>query len=233
MSGWDEGNQRMEGMPIRAQEPGNADPEILTARFANFLKNFTENAQNFFLYREQLVSQNEVQLEGTAFIRVLLDHLIMFDRDLSERLIATPAKTLHAFEAAAMNVYYELTQRRPGDGEYYRFQVQFYSKAGADGVRNNLRTLGSADVTKLVVLDGIIIRAAPPRAKASSIIVRCRKCQEQLSRITVRPGVSGFSYATPHFLHYIFVTFGQISALLPQRQLRQASGFSLHCAGAV
>jgi predicted nucleotidyltransferase len=194
MSGWDEGNQRMEGMPIRAQEPGNADAEVLSARFANFLKNFTENAQNFFLYREQLVSQNEVQLEGTAFIRVLLDHLIMFDRDLSERLIATPAKTIHAFESAASDVYYELTQNRRAEGDNYKFQVQFYSKAGSDGVRNNLRTLGSADVTKLVVLDGIIIRAAPPRAKASSIIVRCRKCQQQLTRITVRPGVAGFAY---------------------------------------
>ncbi len=184
----------MEGMPIRAQEPGNVDADVLQTRFANFLKNFTESAQNFFLYREQLVSQNEVQLEGNAFIRVQLDHLIMFDRDLSERLIATPAKTTHEFEVAASNLYFELTQNQPVGGDKYKFQVQFYSKAGADGVRNNLRTLGSGDVTKLVVLDGIIIRAAPPRAKASSIIVRCRKCQQQLSRIYVRPGVGGFTY---------------------------------------
>ena len=119
MSGWEEGNQRMEGMPIRAQEPGSSDPEILQARFANFLKNFTENAQNYFLYREQLVSQNEVQLDGNAFIRVQLDHLIMFDRDLSERLIATPAKIIHDFEVAAGKVYFELTQNRRQDDSMY------------------------------------------------------------------------------------------------------------------
>ena len=61
-------------------------------------------------------------------------------------------------------------------------------------MRNNIRSLGSADVTKLVVLDGIIIRAAPPKAKASSIMVRCRKCQETMARIFVRPGVGGFTY---------------------------------------
>jgi DNA replication licensing factor MCM5 len=194
MSGWDEGNQRMEGMPIRAQEPGSNEPEILKARFANFLKNFTENAQNFFLYREQLVSQNEGQLEGNAFIRVQLDHLIMFDRDLSERLIATPAKIIDDFEKAASQLYFELTQNRREDDSLYQFQVQFYSKAGANAVRNNIRTLGSGDVTKLVVLDGIIIRAAPPKAKARSIIVRCRKCQETMQRIYVRPGVGGFTY---------------------------------------
>jgi DNA replication licensing factor MCM5 len=194
MSGWDEGNQRMEGMPIRAQEPGSNDPEMLRARFASFLKNFSENAQNFFLYREQLVSQNEVQLEGNAFIRVQLDHLILFDRDLSERLIATPAKMIDEFEKAASNVYYELTQNRRADESLYQFQVQFYSQSGTAGARNNIRTLGSGDVTKLVVLDGIVIRASPPRAKASSIIVRCRKCQETMSRIFIRPGVGGFTY---------------------------------------
>ena len=36
-------------MPLRAQEPGNLDPEILVQRFMSFLRNFTENAQNFFL----------------------------------------------------------------------------------------------------------------------------------------------------------------------------------------
>ena len=49
MSGWDAGNQFQEAMPLRAQEPGNLDPEILVQRFMSFLRNFTENAQNFFL----------------------------------------------------------------------------------------------------------------------------------------------------------------------------------------
>jgi DNA replication licensing factor MCM5 len=195
MSGWDEGSQRMEGMPIRAQEPSSNEPDILKARFANFLKNFTENSQNYFLYREQLVSQSEEQLDGSAFIRVQLDHLIMFDRDLSERLIATPAKIIDDFEKATSQLFFELTQiRKKDDDSLYQFQVQFYSAAGSDGVRNNIRTLGSGDVTKLVVLDGIIIRAAPPKAKARSIIVRCRKCQETMQRIYVRPGVGGFTY---------------------------------------
>jgi DNA replicative helicase MCM subunit Mcm2 (Cdc46/Mcm family) len=161
----------MEGMPIRAQEPANSDPEVIQARFARFLKDFSENNQNFFLYREQLTSQNESQLEGNAHIRVLIDHLILSDRDLSERLMSTPAKIIDSFEKAASEVYFELTQTQRANGEKFPFQVQFYSKAGSEGVRNNIRTLGSADVTKLVVLDGIIIRAAAPKAKANSIIV--------------------------------------------------------------
>jgi DNA replication licensing factor MCM5 len=194
MSGWDEGSQRMEGMPFRAQEPPSSGPEVNQERFSTFLKDFSENNQNYFLYRELLMNQSEAQLEGNASIRVLLDHLILFDRELSERLISTPARVLDDFEKAASNVFYEVTQRRRPDTSQYQFQVQFYSKAGSDGVRNNIRTLGSADVTKLVVLDGIIIRAAPPKAKANSIIVRCRKCGDSLPRISVRPGVGGFTY---------------------------------------
>ncbi len=182
-------------MPIRGQEPANNDPEVNQARFAAFLKNFTENDLNLFLYRELLMSQSEAQLEGHASIRVLIDHLILYDRELSERLFSTPAKILDDFEKAASAVYSELSPNQAAGNEgQYKFQVQFYSKAGSDGVRNFIRTLGSADVTKLVVLDGIVIRAAAPKAKASSIIVRCRKCQESMNRIFVRPGQGGFSY---------------------------------------
>ncbi len=49
MSGWDAGNQYQEAMPLRGQEPGNFDPESLVQRFMTFLRNFTENSQNFFV----------------------------------------------------------------------------------------------------------------------------------------------------------------------------------------
>jgi DNA replication licensing factor MCM5 len=136
------------------------------------------------------VSQNEVQLKGTAYIRVQLDHLFMYDRALSELLTAQPARHMEFFETAASNLYFELTQQQNQNGEQYAFQVQLYSKAGADVVRNNIRTLGSSDVTKLVVLDGIVIGASKIHAKATSIQVRCRKCGD-IQRIKVRPGYGG------------------------------------------
>ena len=49
MSGWDAGNQFQEAMSLRAQEPGNLDPEIIVQRFMSFLRDFKENALNFFL----------------------------------------------------------------------------------------------------------------------------------------------------------------------------------------
>ena len=119
-----------------------------------------------------------MQLAGTAYIRVQLDHLYKFDHALGERLTDKPAAALVLgfFETAASNLYFELTQSKKEDDSLYMFQVQLYSKAGADVVRNNIRTLGSSDVTKLVVFDGIVISASKIQCKASSIQVRCIKC---------------------------------------------------------
>ena len=139
------------------------------------------------------MSQNEVQLAGTAYIRVQLDHLFMFNRALSERLTAQPARHMGFFETAASNLYFELTQNKKEDDSLYMFQVQLYIKAGADVVRNNIRTLGSSDVTKLVVFDGIVISASKIQCKASSIQVRCRKCGD-IQRFAVRPGYGGVTF---------------------------------------
>ena len=133
------------------------------------------------------MSQNEVQLAGTAYIRVRLDHMFMFDRHLSELLTNDPSRYMCFFETAASNLYFELTQNKKKDNSQYMFQVQLYSMAGADVRRNNIRKLDSSDVTKLVVLDGIVIGTSKIHCKASLMQVRCRKCSN-IVQFAVRPG---------------------------------------------
>ncbi len=139
------------------------------------------------------MSQNEVQLAGTAYIRVRLDHMFLFDRHLSKLLTDEPARYMCFFETAASNLYFELTHNKMKDNSKYMFQVQLYSMAGADVVRNNIRTLDSSDVTKLVVLDGIVIGASKIHCKASLMQVRCRKCSN-IVQFAVRPGYGGATF---------------------------------------
>lgn len=55
-----------------------------------------------------------------------------------------------------------------------------------------VRALSSTDVSKLVVISGIIIAASKVRCKSTAVVLRCRNCNEKIT-VPVNPGLGGFA----------------------------------------
>lgn len=94
------------------------------------------------------------------------------------------------FEEAAKEVVDELTSPRPeGQQEIEDIQVMLIS----DAEPGKIRELRSEKVSKLEIIQGIVLTASGVRSKAVKISLMCRSCRSVLPNITVKPGLEGYA----------------------------------------
>jgi replicative DNA helicase Mcm len=130
----------------------------------------TQRFQEFFKkekYRQRIA---QLAISGRNSLTIDFEELYGFDLALSERLLAKPEEfLLHAAKGA-----YE--QLRIEDSEYAekieKIIVRIVKLLG----KEQLRKLGSRNMTKLVMVEGIVVRATPVRPMVQVAAFKCKRC---------------------------------------------------------
>jgi len=133
-----------------------ADPQ---ERFQNILK--------IDKYRQRLA---QMAISGAVSFIVDFEDALTTDSELAESIIDEPDEYLeHANRAA-------LAQLRIEDPEYAEKIEEVNVRFKGLPITTSLRTLGSIHIGKLVMVDGIIIRATPARPMVTRAAFKCRRC---------------------------------------------------------
>ena len=139
-----------------ARELATVDPQ---ERFLEFFKKEK--------YRQKI---SQMAVTGRESITVDFEALFAFDQRLAERLIEKPDDFLqHAGNAAYAQLGIE-------DAEYVgkieKVTVRIVKLLG----KEQLRRLGSKQMGKLVMIEGIVVRATPVRPMVMNAAFRCKRC---------------------------------------------------------
>ncbi|KPV63275.1 MAG: Minichromosome maintenance protein MCM [Candidatus Bathyarchaeota archaeon BA1] len=135
-----------------------ADPQ---ERFQDFLKSDK--------YRRRI---SQMSLAGSTSLIVEFEEFLATDSALAESIIEKPDEYLeHANRAAYAQLQIE-------DPEYAERIAEIGVKARFRGLpeATPLRALGSDHIGKLVMVDGIIVRATPSRPMVTHGAFRCKRC---------------------------------------------------------
>jgi len=129
-------------------------------RFQNFLK--TEQ------YRQRI---SQMAMSGKTSLTVDFEDLLAFDQKLTEELLERPDEYLkHANNAAYAQLQIE-------DPEYAEkiagLDVRIVKLLEAAP----LRKLGSEQIGKLVMVEGIVVRSSPVRPMVMQAVFRCKRCR--------------------------------------------------------
>ncbi|XP_041098126.1 DNA replication licensing factor MCM5 [Polyodon spathula] len=93
-------------------------------------------------------------------------------------------------EEAAREVADEVTKPRPaGEEAIQDIQVMLRS----EGNPANMRSIKSDQMSRLVLIPGMVVSAAAVRSKAVRVSLQCRGCRGVISNIAVRPGLEGYA----------------------------------------
>ncbi|XP_055324079.1 DNA replication licensing factor Mcm5 [Sitodiplosis mosellana] len=171
--------------PDNEQNGNQINAQAVKKKFKEFIRTFNED--NFhYKYRDALKRN---YLLGRYFLEVEMEDLAGFDEMLSDKVHKQPTENLQIFEEAAREVADEITSPRPeGEEEVQDIQILLQSNANP----TNIRDLKSECVSRLVKVAGIIIAASGIKAKATSMSIQCRSCNEVIPNLKVNPGLEGF-----------------------------------------
>jgi replicative DNA helicase Mcm len=139
-----------------ARELETIDPQ---ERFLEFFKKEK--------YRQRI---SQMAITGKESITVDFEELFAFDQRLAERLLEKPEEFLqHADNAAYAQLGIE-------DSEYAekmeKIAVRIVQLLG----KEQLRRLGSKQMGKLVMIEGIVVRATPVRPMVMRALFKCKRC---------------------------------------------------------
>ncbi|KAI9484300.1 MCM2/3/5 family-domain-containing protein [Zychaea mexicana] len=166
--GWDRGQIYSTGGVLPGEDRVNSHAE-LTSQFLQFIQNF--RIDNAFVYRDQL-SDNLMLKQH--FIEVDMSHLISYNTDLANRLIAEPAAMLPLFEAAVKESAKRILSPNPTLAvDVPDCQVMLKSDANVIQIRE----LNSDYIGKLVRIPGIVIGASTLSSRATYVNIMCRSCR--------------------------------------------------------
>ncbi len=139
-----------------ARELATVDPQ---ERFLEFFKRAK--------YRQKI---SQMAITGTESIIVDFEELFAFDQRLAERLMEKPDVFLqHAGNAAYAQLGIEDAEYA---GKIEKVTVRFVRLLGME----QLRKLGSKQMGKLVMVEGIVVRATPVRPMVMNAAFRCKRC---------------------------------------------------------
>eukprot|EP00899_Mesostigma_viride_P028700 jgi/Mesvir1/9014/Mv21302-RA.1 len=185
MSGWDEGDvfyadQKFTG---EEHEGSQLSRHAAQTKFKEFIRNYRPNSE--FVYRESL-------RRNPSALTVKVEDVLTYDAALGTELKRLPAEYLPLFEAAAADVVAGL-QSKVDDGsgnteEPARRDVQVMLQSDEHPV--TLRALKSEQISRLVVVPGIVIAAQRAKVKATSITLQCSNCKNT-KVIPCKPGLGG------------------------------------------
>jgi len=129
-----------------------------------------EHFQSFFKTEDYRQRLSEMAMTGKTSLTVSFEDLLAFDQRLAEELLEKPDEYLkHANNAAYAQLQIE-------DPEYAE-------KTGAVDVRvvrlleaAPLRKLGSDQIGRLVMVEGIVVRSSPVRPMVMQASFKCKRC---------------------------------------------------------
>jgi replicative DNA helicase Mcm len=134
-----------------------------------------EKFQEFFKTEKYRQRISQMAVADRTSLVIDFEDLLTFDQRLAEELLQKPEEYLkHADNAA-------YSQLRIEDPEYAE-------KLEADALKarivrllepTQLRKLGSENISKLVMVDGIVVRSTPVRPLVLQAAFKCRRCGEQ------------------------------------------------------
>jgi len=126
--------------------------------------------QEFFKkekYRERIA---QLAISGKGSITIDFEELYGFDQELAELLLAKPEEYLqHAGKGA-----YE--QLRIEDAEYAEKIEKIIVRVVKLLGKEQLRRLGSRNMSRLVMIEGIVVRATPVRPMVQIAAFKCKRC---------------------------------------------------------
>jgi len=152
-------------------------------RFQEFLRSFRSDGEH--KYRKRL---GHVALAGSRSIVVDFDDLIAFDPDLARSILDKPDEYLGYLDRSAW------AQLKIEDPEYAevikRLRVRFRKLPE----RHSLRKIGSENIGRLLLIDGIIVRSTSVKPLLIKAAFQCRKCNamsyvDQAGTLMRGPGV--------------------------------------------
>ncbi len=130
----------------------------------------TQRFQEFFKkekYRQRIA---QLAISGKGSLTIDFEELYGFDQALAERLLAKPEEYLQHVSKGA----YE--QLRIEDAEYAEKIEKIIVRVVKLLGKEQLRKLGSRQMSKLVMIEGIVVRATPVRPMVQTAAFKCKRC---------------------------------------------------------
>jgi replicative DNA helicase Mcm len=129
-----------------------------------------ERFLEFFKRKKHRQKISQMAITGTESITVDFEELFAFDQRLAEKLMEKPEAFLqHAGNAAYAQLGIEDAEYA---GKIEKVTVRFVRLLG----KEQLRKLGSKQMGKLVMVEGIVVRATPVRPMVMNAAFRCKRC---------------------------------------------------------
>jgi replicative DNA helicase Mcm len=133
-----------------------------------------ERFQEFFKMEKYRQAMSQIAVAGKTSLIVDFESLATFDRRLAEELLEKPEEYLkHANNAAYAQLQIE-------DSEYAEKLADKTETVNVRIVRlwepTPLRKLGSDNIGKLVMVEGIVVRSTPVRPMVMRAAFKCRRC---------------------------------------------------------
>ncbi|MEM0454044.1 MAG: hypothetical protein QXO98_05260 [Sulfolobales archaeon] len=129
--------------------------ESLRQKFADFLKTFKDD-EGRYKYEDRI---KQMIVDRRKSIIVDYEDLVKYDVKLFDALTEKPEEVLHAFSEAIKDVVQEF------DEEYSLQVSKFIPRLSGLPITISLRDLSSEHINKLVMIEGILVRATPPKQK--------------------------------------------------------------------
>ena len=137
-------------------------------RFQNFLRDTKTKKGDAFKYRQKLA---QIAVSGTHFIIVDFSDLLIYDESLAKLILESPDRYLVTVNRAVF------TQLRMEDPDYAekigKLTVQFSDMPHSIP----LRKVGSTHIGKLIMVNGILVRASSIKPLLTRAAFRCRRCE--------------------------------------------------------
>jgi replicative DNA helicase Mcm len=118
-------------------------------------------------YRQRI---SQMAITGKESITVDFEELFAFDQRLAERLLERPDEFLRHADSAA---YAQLGIEDP---EYAEKTEKVNTRIVQLLGKEQLRKLGSKQMGKLVMIEGIVVRATPVRPMVMRAVFKCKRC---------------------------------------------------------
>jgi replicative DNA helicase Mcm len=142
-------------------------------RFQNFLGSYQDEAGEY-PYRRRL---SQLAIGGTKSLLVELEGLLTVDSDLVKEIMDKPDEYVKYAEEAAR------AQLKIEDPEYAEEVDRVHVRFRSLPERTPLRAMGSEHIGKLIMVDGILVRATSIRPFLTEAVFNCRRCGNESAPI--------------------------------------------------
>jgi len=137
-------------------------------RFQDFLRSFqTSTGEN--KYRVRLA---QMAVSGSKSLIIDFEDLLTFDSPLAKELVEKPDEYVAYANKAVW------AQMKIEDPEYAEQSKAFFARFRRFPDKTSMRKIGSTQMGKFIVVDGIIVRSSPVKPMVTRAAFKCRRCGE-------------------------------------------------------